>query len=46
MGDRSAHRLDETEEAEFAGLEEPWAVIHKTTFAGLEEPWAVILATW
>lgn len=31
MGDRSAHWLDETEEAEFAGLEEPWAVIHKTT---------------
>ena len=24
--DRSAHWLDETEEAEFAGLEEQWAV--------------------
>ena len=31
MGDRSAHWLDATEEAEFAGLEEPWAVVHKTT---------------
>ena len=26
MGDRSAHWLDATEEAEFAGLEESWAV--------------------
>ena len=31
MGDRSAHWLDATEEAEFAGLEEPWAVLHKVT---------------
>ena len=29
MGDRSAHWLYETEEAEFAGLEEPWAVIRQ-----------------
>ena len=37
MGDRSAHWLDETEEAEFAGLEEPWAVIHKTTLWTIHE---------
>ena len=37
MGDRSAHWLDETEEAEFAGLEEPWAVIHKTALWAIHE---------
>jgi ribonuclease HI len=31
LGDRTGHWLDETEEAEFAGLETPFAIMHKAT---------------
>ena len=37
LGDRASHWLDETEEAEFAGLAEPWAVLHKVTLHAIKE---------